>query len=405
MGHDAFHDLGHVGFFISAGVGDAQIQAMGAAGGLFTRHLDNAVPVLGQQDFAELFTAVCVGTFADEKRSRILTQRLTAEQRGDSGRRFAVAAGRQNVCQYVGKPFYELGRGAAAAADQAHRFFFHHDGKQRDEFIHGQGVRHLSVDVLRHTGVGLTGHAAGELPADLLDIGPHGLWSGGAVHAQDVNVKGREDGEYGVDLRAQQQGAGGFHSDRHAHRQLHAVLFHGVLYGEQAGFNLQHILTGFNEKQIDAALDEADRLFQVGAMHGSEIGLSEADEPGAGAHGTGDKAGTVREGSGGPARNAGRGAVDFYGFFRQLVFCQHDAAAAEGVGLHHLGACGKIVAVNGLNFFRSREIEDFVAADFSRPFFLSHRQTLNLRAHGAVEEDNPVILQAIKKSHASLMIS
>jgi len=94
LSDDAFHRLCHVRLFISAGVGYAQIQAVGAAGGLFACHLDNTVPVVGQQHFAELFAAVGVGAFADEKRRRILAQRLTAEQRGDGDRRFAFPAGR-----------------------------------------------------------------------------------------------------------------------------------------------------------------------------------------------------------------------------------------------------------------------------------------------------------------------
>ena len=52
---EAFHHLVHIALFIATGPGDGNVKYVGAFSNLLLRHVDHAVPIVLEQEFAECF--------------------------------------------------------------------------------------------------------------------------------------------------------------------------------------------------------------------------------------------------------------------------------------------------------------------------------------------------------------
>ncbi len=373
---------------------------MGAGLLLLQADRDQAIPVVGEEIFAEEFAAVRIGAFADEEGRGFLAQGHAAEERCHSGGRLRLARSRLGRCQFLSQQADETGMGAAAAADELDTFFTHHLAEMAHKLIGGEGIDHLAGHILRQSGIGLAEHRAGELLADLLDKGPHRLGAGGAVQAKDVDLIGREGGEHGADLRAHQKRSGGLHSHRDRERQINGELGHGIARGKQGGFDLEQVLAGFDYQEVCAALDEPECLLEIGAVQGRKVGLAEGNEFRARPHGAGDESRFASGGRRGAAGESCCSAVDLARLFLESIFAQDDAVGAEGVGLDHIGAGGVITGMYALDFIRRREVEDFIAARFTSPLRIADVEILYLRPHGPVKYDHLRLLQSRTKIHA-----
>ena len=119
-----------------------------------------------------------------------------------------------------------------------------------------------------------------------------------------------------------------------------AGLVEGSFDSLQGGLDLEDVLAGFHNEQIDIAGDQSLGLFGEGGLHHIEIDVAQGGELGGGAHGPGHKPGF-------PSRAELRchltrqfccPLVDREGLGLQVVFGEHDGRGPKGVGLDHIAA-------------------------------------------------------------------
>ena len=150
--------------------------------------------------------------------------------------------------------------------------------------------------------------------------------AGGAVEPDDVNLHGAQDGERGGDLGAGEHAAGQL--DRHLHLEGHDAVErgHGPAGPVDGGLGRQQVEDGLDEKEVDAALEQAERLLLVGVPQVGVGDLPESGELGPGTHAAGHPAGTLGRGElgGDGLGDLGTGAADLPGPVGQPVLGQHD---------------------------------------------------------------------------------
>ena len=137
----------------------------------------------------------------------------------------------------------------------------------------------------------------------------------------------------------------------------------GLVDADETGFEVEGILGGFEEEEVDAAGNQAGGLFLVGGgqlVEGDAAG--DGDGFGGGADGAGDEAGAFRGivVGGGFAGQLGGGVVDLVGLGGQVVLGEDDGGSAEGVGFDDVGAGGEIEAVDVGDDGGTGEVEEFL---------------------------------------------
>ena len=167
----------------------------------------------------------------------------------------------------------------------------------------------------------------------------HLLGTGGAVQADGGDVEHLQRGQRRADLGAQQHGARRFQRHLHLHGNVLAGLLQRVEDADQPGFRLQNVLAGLQQQNVNAALDQRDGLLGIGGGHVVEADVSQRRQLGRRPHRSRDKAlASVEKARGNLACQLRGGEVDLVYLVLQVVFSQHDAGGAEGVGLHHVAA-------------------------------------------------------------------
>ena len=157
-----------------------------------------------------------------------------------------------------------LRRGPAATPDRR-------DAEFRDEPVQVLGqalgrevVVHLAVDHRGEPRVGDAGDRDAAGPREVPQRLAHLDRTGGAVEADDVDLHGVEDGERGADLGARQHASGQL--DRHLGLERHVAVqrHHGAPGAVDGGLDREHVELRLDQQEVDAALEQAERLLLVG---------------------------------------------------------------------------------------------------------------------------------------------
>src|SRR5439155_601040 len=137
------------------------------------------------------------------------------------------------------------------------------------------------------------------------------------------------------------------------------------LDAEERGLDVERVLLRLQEEHVGAALEEARRLLGVGGRHLLE-GDAARDRDGlrARAHRAGDEARAVGRLAARArlAREPRRRGVDLAHLVLQAVLAEHDARAAEGVGLDDVRSRGEVALVHLADHVGAGEDQVLVAA-------------------------------------------
>ena len=112
---DEFEEVLHVGVLVAVGIGQADVQYLGAALDLGATDVRGALKLAGADEVAEPPGADDVGTLTDDDRAIVGLQRQVI-QAGDGHDTAARRRLRPFALRHVGQHFDVLRRGAAAAA-------------------------------------------------------------------------------------------------------------------------------------------------------------------------------------------------------------------------------------------------------------------------------------------------
>ena len=164
--------------------------------------------------------------------------------------------------------------------------------------------------------------------------------SGGAVEADHVDLHRVEHGERGADLGARQHAPGQL--DRHLGLQGHVApeRDHGAPGAVDGGLDREQVELRLDQQQVDAALEQAERLLLVRVTELGVGDVPERGELGARAHGAGDPAGALGRRELVPHRTGevGRPPGQVACLVGQPVLGQHHGGRPEGVGLDDVAA-------------------------------------------------------------------
>ena len=297
------------------------------------------------------------------------------------------------------------GRGAATAADHLHPEVFDEVHQLHLHLHRRQPVMGHTADVLRQSGVGDAAHHKGAVLAQVADVLLHLLRAGGAVEAEHINRKRLENRHHSGDVGAHQHCAGGLH--RHAHHQRPALAGFAErgLNALQRCLDLQHVLAGFDDEQVDVASQQPFGLLGEGGFHRVEIDVPQGRQLGGGPHRAGYKAGLLGGGVGirHLAGQFGSALVEGKGLIGDVVFRQHQGGGSEGVGLDHIGTHLQKLAMHGLHRIRAGEHQDFVAAlqRWTAEVVGAQVHLLQRGAGGTVEHEHGPLgrVQPLQKTH------
>src|SRR6059036_1787064 len=162
---------------------------------------------------------------------------------------------------------------------------------------------------------------------------------------------------------------------------------------EERGLDVERVLLRLQEEHVGAALEEARRLLGVGGRHLLE-GDAARDRDGlrARAHRAGDEARAVGRLAARArlAREPRRRGVDLAHLVLQAVLAEHDARAAEGVGLDDVRAGGEVALVHLADHVGAGEDQVLVAALVLGAAEVPGGEiaTLDVRPGRAVEDDD-----------------
>ncbi len=188
--------------------------------------------------------------------------------------------------------------------------------------------------------------------------------TGRAVHPDQVDAQRLQCGQRRTDLRADQHRSGGLHGDLRDDRQLPAGLGHRPLRGDDRGLGLQEVLRGLHQHHVDAAVEHAQHLLDVGvAQHG--VGrVPQRRQLRAGPDRTQHEPRPLRRRVlvGGLAGQRRARLGQFPDPFRDVVLAEVGQVRAEGVGLDRVRAGLQIPPVDRGHHVGPRHVQDLVAA-------------------------------------------
>ena len=124
-----------------------------------------------------------------------------------------------------------------------------------------------SSDVFWQTCIGNAAHDKGSMGAEITHVLLHLLRPRGAVQAKDIDGERFKNRHHSSDIGSHQHRAGGLH--RHAHHQWSpfARSIKGLLEASQCCLDLQWVLAGFDDEQINIAGQETSSLLSKGIAH------------------------------------------------------------------------------------------------------------------------------------------
>ena len=260
---DPLDQLAHlVGLVLALGQRHAHVEHVSPAGDLVLGDHEQPVIVIGQQQLLGLARALGVDPLADDRGAGGLDHRRRRDHRADVRRAPLGAVGGGTALDAV-RDRLDVGRGgAAASADDG-------DAVALDELAQRLGQRsgllgedRLAVGALDgQAGVGDAVHRHGAELAEEADGVTHVLGAGGAVEPDGVDLERLQRGQHRADVGAQEHLAAlGQQRDAALDRNGAAELLGRRAHTEHRGLELQDVLRGLDDDQIDAALDEAGGL-------------------------------------------------------------------------------------------------------------------------------------------------
>ena len=116
------------------------------------------------------------------------------------------------------------------------------------------------------------------------DVLFHLFRAGGAVEPQNVDREGLENRHDSSDVGPHQHGAGGFHGHRNHQRPALASLFEGIHHPLKSRLDLEDVLTGFDDEQVDATHQKALSLLAIRLLQGVEVDVAQGGQFGCGPH-------------------------------------------------------------------------------------------------------------------------
>jgi hypothetical protein len=271
-----------------------------------------------------------------------------------------------------------LGRGPAAAADEAHAQLAEAP-REHPEVLGRRHVDEAIVDAAgqARVGHGRERHAQGQ---QLLDRREHDLRPVGAVDAHHGGAV--LDGALGHLEHLAAVGEREPLVDRHLRDDRHpaAARERRPLERERELFGLAH---GLDHQAVDALFEQRVGLLVEGSAHAGALVVGEAaaeDEAG-GAHGAAHVGAALRRLAG----ELGGLSVELAHFVVEAVPREAKAVGPEGVGLDELRAGAHVVFVHPTHELAPRDHELFVV-DAEQ-----HAALVELRAHAAVDHDDAAL--------------
>src|ERR1700683_1776986 len=168
-----------------------------------------------------------------------------------------------------------------------------------------------------------------------------------------------------LDILPCQQSTHCFDSALHRDRYRRAGFFDRALDRDQSGLAIDHILHGFEQQNVGAALDKAGRLNFVRGGELIEIDTAgNRDSLGGGPHRSDDETRLIRsaEGVGLETGQFRRPSIDLLRLVRETVLAEHKWNRAEGRGLNKVGAGGEESVVHFADGIGASQHDVFVAA-------------------------------------------
>ncbi len=222
----------------------------------------------------------------------------------------------------------------------------------------------------------------------------HEVGAGSAVQPHPGEPAIGERGVKGFDILPRQQRAHRLDRARDRERDLDAGFRDRALDSDQARLAVERVLHGLQQKQIDAALDEALGLLLVGIRELVESDAAgDRDGLGRRPHRARHEAGPLggAGGVGSRARDRAGQAIDFVRVFGEAVLGQHDRGAAECVGLDEIGAGVEETVVQFADFVGARADQVLIASLELRTAEVggAEMHVLDGRPRRAVDNDDP----------------
>ena len=285
-----------------------------------------------------------------------------------------------------------LGRGPAAAADDAETVALDEVAEHRRELLGRLGEDRLAVGALqRQPGVRNAVHRDGRVLAEKADRIAHVLGPGGAVEADDVDLERGQGRQHRGDVGAEQHlAAVGQQRDRSLNRQRASAGGERLADAEDRRLDLENVLSGLDDDQVAAARDQAlgllgedlDQVTKRDRAEGRVVGCRQKS-------GRPDRAGDEALGTGCLARDLGGLGVDLERVLTEAPLVELQPRRLKGVRLEHLGPGLEHRLVNAGDHVGPVEHERFVALAGQPPVVLGAEvELLQRRAHAAVEDDH-----------------
>ncbi len=408
LGGDEVKVRGHNLRGVDQALVHVDVDDLGAVLDLVARHLQRRRVVAGGDQLAEPSGAGDVGALADIHEGNFLRQRERLEP-GEPHQRLDLGHLARWVLRHRLRDGADmLGRGAAAAADDvdqplARELVDLRRHELRTFVVGTEGVRQAGVGIGAGEGVGDLGDL-GEVRAHRLRtesaVQAHGKWP---RMADRVPEPGRGLAGEGA-AREVGDGAGDHQ------RQAQSGLGKDLLGREDRRFGVQRVEDRLYKDKVGAAVHQPADLPAIGGpqvveRHGTVAGI---------VHVRGDRRGAV----GGPQRTRHEAAPAVLGLGAAAGVANQLGAASvevidpllhrvvglgndgrgEGVGLDDVGARDGVAVVDLLDRLRLGEDQEVVVAllrvvvdrtgPVSREVVLRESEPLNLRPHGAVEDQD-----------------
>ena len=287
-----------------------------------------------------------------------------------------------------------LGRRPAAPADDRDAVALDEGSKRRGERPGLLGKDRLAVRPLeRQAGVGDAVHRHGTELAEEADRVAHVLGAGRAVEPDHVDPQCLERRERRADVGSEQHRAA-LGQEGHAGLDRHrpARELERLASAEDRRLELEHVLRGLDDDQVDATVHEPVRLLGEHLEQLAEGDLTEGRVLARGEEsGRTDRAGYEPLLTGRLAGDLGCLDVDLAGVVLEAPFGELQSRGLEGVGLEHLGAGVEHRGVDAFDHVGSVQDERLVAAAGEPVVVLEAQiELLERRPHAAVEDDDAI---------------
>ena len=260
------------------------------------------------------------------------------------------------------------------------------------ELLGREVVVRPTVDDARQAGVRQHADRQRGVLAEVAQVLLHLGRAGGAVDAEDVGTHRRDGHDGRADLAADEHAARRLHRHLHLDRDLAPDRSHRPATADHRRLDLQQVHARLDEEEVDAADEQAVRLFLVGVAQLGEADVAEARQLRAGPDRAGDEAGPAVGGVvvGDLAGDARRGDVEVVGAVGDVVLGEHGREAAEAGRLDGVDADVEERRVHAGDDVGTGQAQHLVAAleRGAAEVVGGQVESLHVRAERAVEHDD-----------------